>query len=247
MIEKPIPVSDGHYMLKVEIGSPLPLPGQFVSIRVSEGSEPLLRRPFSIFNHEGGVASLIVKVVGTGTELLSRRGPGAIDLIGPLGSGFTIARDKKIFIAGGGVGNAPLYFLARALSESHCDVTYLYGARSEKYIYLENQFRRNAGHFILATDDGSSGTKGSVADIAAQILPGGQYDMIYTCGPAAMMEKITSLAGETPVEVSVENYFGCSIGLCSGCTIETSGGMKRACVDGPVFKGGDIRWKSMPD
>lgn len=247
LIEKPETVSDSHYLLKIETSWRKPLPGQFVAIRISDRHEPLLRRPFSIFNHEGGVTSIIVKTVGTGTELLSRRAPGDIDIIGPLGAGFTVVRNKKILIAGGGAGNAPLYFLARALSESGCDITYLYGARSKQYVYLEYAYSRCSHRFILATDDGSAGKKGSVAGIAGSLLTEGQYDMMYTCGPAAMMKKVAALAGTTPVEVSVENYFGCGIGLCSGCSIETAEGMKRACVDGPVFNGAEIRWDSMPD
>jgi dihydroorotate dehydrogenase electron transfer subunit len=245
--EKPIPVSDSHYMLNIENVSEEPRPGQFITIRVSDRNEPLLRRPFSVFNHHDRITTIIVKIVGAGTELLSRRDPGKIDILGPLGSGFTIARNKKILIAGGGVGNAPLYYLARKLAGTECDVTFVYGARSAQYIYLENLYRSSAGRFILATDDGSAGMKGSVADITMSLLDKQRYDMIYTCGPAAMMKKITALAGGTPVEVSVENYFGCGIGLCSGCTIETAGGLKRACIDGPVFKGADIRWETMPD
>lgn len=249
LIEKPLPVSEGHYLLKIESGAERPLPGQFINIRVSDRHDPLLRRPFSIFDHEAGIMHAVIKVAGAGTGLLAGRGPGAIDVLGPLGNGFTVMRGGRALIAGGGVGNAPLYYLARTLAASGCDITFLYGVRSRRYIYLEDRYRKLAGRFILATDDGSAGTKGLVTEIASSLLAGERFDMLYACGPAPMMKAMTALAEEknVPIEVSVENYFGCGIGLCSGCTIETADGPRRACVDGPVFRGAGIRWDLMPD
>lgn len=247
LLEKPLPVSEDHVLLKIETGAEGSRPGQFVSIRVSHLNDPLLRRPFSIFNHEGGVISAVVKVVGRGTGILAGRLPGEIDMLGPLGNGFTIRRGGRALIAGGGVGNAPLYYLARALAESGCDITFLYGARSRRYIYLQDLYRKCAGRFIVATDDGSEGTKGTVTEVAASLLAGERFDMIYACGPAPMMRAMTALAKDTPIEISVENYFGCGIGLCSGCTIETADGPRRACTDGPVFGGAGLNWGMMPD
>lgn len=247
LIENPLTVSEGHFLLKIESGAASSRPGQFINIRVSDSHDPLLRRPFSIFSHENGVISAVIKVAGKGTELLANRNPGAIDVLGPLGSGFTILRNSRVLIAGGGVGNAPLHYLARELAGSGCDVTFLYGARSRRFIYLEDLYRKCANRLIIATDDGSAGTKGLVTEIASSLLARERFDMLYACGPAPMMRAMTALAKDTPIEISVENYFGCGIGLCSGCTIETAAGLRRACVDGPVFDGAGVRWELMPD
>jgi dihydroorotate dehydrogenase electron transfer subunit len=247
MKEKPRAVSRDHYLLKFESCDEPSLPGQFINIRVSDRNDPLLRRPFSIFDHNNGVITVIIRSVGSGTALLARREPGEIDILGPLGKGFTIARGARVLIAGGGVGNAPLYYLARKLRESRCDTTYIYGARSREYIYLPDLYRESVNRFIISTDDGSEGTRGLVTDIAAGLIETERFDMVYTCGPAAMMKSLVPIVRNIPIETSVENYFGCGIGLCSGCTIETSAGRKRACIDGPVFNGASINWETMPD
>ena len=247
MKEKPRPVAKDHYLLEFEgCGAPSQ-PGQFVNIRISDQSTPLLRRPFSIFSHEGNIITVIIRSVGSGTRLLAGREPGDIDILGPLGRGFTILSNARVLVAGGGVGNAPLYYLSRKLAESGCDITFIYGARSRDYIYLPERYRSTVSRLILSTDDGSEGVKGLVTDIAAGLVGKEHFDMIYTCGPAPMMKALTPIAGNIPIEASVENYFGCGIGLCSGCTIETSSGRIRACVDGPVLNGASINWEAMPD
>lgn len=245
--EKPAAVSRDHYLMGIDWDAGASRPGQFVTVRVSGGTDPLLRRPFSIFSHDGGTVSILVRAVGRGTGLLALREPGAIDVIGPLGNGFTLLRDAKVLIAGGGVGNAPLFYLARELKNAGCDISYIYGARSRDYIFLEDRYRAVCPRFILMTDDGSAGEQGLVPDAAERLLREERFDMVYTCGPAAMMKATAARAHGSPVEVSVENYFGCGIGICSGCSIETNGGRKRACVDGPVFSGEAVMWDSMPD
>lgn len=247
LIEKPARVSEGHYLLRIESGADQSLPGQFINVRISKQHDPLLRRPFSIFSHEGGIITAVIKIVGKGTSALADSEPGEIDILGPLGNGFTIRNNIRALIVGGGVGNAPLYYLARKLSESNCDITFLYGVRSSEFIYLADLFRGTVKRFIIATDDGSEGKKGLATDIAASLLRDEHFDMIYVCGPSAMMRPMVSLARNTPIEISVENYFGCGIGLCFGCAVETTNGMKRACVDGPVFNGALINWDTMPD
>jgi dihydroorotate dehydrogenase electron transfer subunit len=247
LIEKPVRVSEGHHLLRIESGAGQSLPGQFINIRISKQNDPLLRRPFSIFNHEGGIITTVVKIVGRGTSILAVSKPGEIDMLGPLGNGFTIRNNSKVLVVGGGVGNTPLYFLAQKLAESRCDITFLYGARSREFIYLADLFRKLVKRFIITTDNGSEGVKGPVTEFAASLLENERFDMIYVCGPAAMMKAMITLAQDTPIEVSVENYFGCGIGLCYGCAVETAGGMKRACVDGPVFNGASINWDTMPN
>jgi dihydroorotate dehydrogenase electron transfer subunit len=144
------------------------------------------------------------------------------------------------------VGNAPLHYLARKLLGRDNRITYLYGARSRDYIYLREQYRASCERFIMVTDDGSEGERGYVTGACARLLETESFDFIYTCGPSAMMKELMRvLAGvETPVEVSLENYFGCGVGLCSGCSVETVSGNRRACVDGPVMDGRIIKWES---
>ncbi len=245
--EKPIPVSEDHHLLLLESGTHDSAPGQFINIRVSRHYDPLLRRPFSIFSHAGTEIGIIVKTVGRGTALLARSEPGGLDAIGPLGRGFTQVSGQRVLIAGGGVGNAPLFYLAGRLLESGCDVTFLFGARSAAHIFLEDRFREAATRLIIATDDGSAGEKGMVAGIASRLLAQERYHRIYACGPTPMMKAIVSLARDIPIEVSVENYFGCGTGLCSGCSIDTDRGPRRACLDGPVFDGASIDWTMIAD
>ncbi|HPG49768.1 MAG TPA: dihydroorotate dehydrogenase electron transfer subunit [Spirochaetota bacterium] len=245
--EKPRAVARDHYLLEIAWDAGESRPGQFVAVRVSEGTDPLLRRPFSIFSRDPGTVSILVRTVGKGTGLLALREPGAIDVIGPLGTGFSILRDARVLLAGGGVGNAPLYYLARELKKTGCDITCIYGARSRDFIYLEDRYREECSRFILTTDDGSAGEKGMVPDAADRLLRDERFDMVYICGPAAMMKATAARAHGSPVEVSVENYFGCGIGICAGCSIETTDGRKRACIDGPVFTGTSVIWDSMPD
>jgi dihydroorotate dehydrogenase electron transfer subunit len=247
LTEKPTQIAQDHFLLHFETGTDRSEPGQFVSIRVSRLHDPLLRRPFSIFDHEGTTISIIVKTVGKGTEILAHHPPGPMDGIGPSGKGFTVPHNAKVLLAGGGVGNSPLFYLSKKLVGKGCDVTYIYGTASRDSIYMAEQFEKHSKRFILTTDDGSKGVKGFATDAVSELLVSERYDMIYACGPRPMLESIVGLSRGTSVEVSVENYFGCGIGLCSGCTIETASGFQRACMDGPVFNGAAINWGSMPD
>ena len=243
LIERPRMVSRDHYLLKIRISGEDPHPGQFVNIRIGHGTDPLIRRPFSVHDFSGGVVSLIVRDAGRGTHMLAGMEPGPLDVMAPLGKGFTPVRDRRALLAGGGVGNAPLYYLARILKESNTRVTFIYGHRSRDHLFLEDLYRALSDHFIVATDDGSAGEKGNTAEIMAGLGDLESYDAVYTCGPQAMMKKIAGLVKPSAsIQVSLENYFGCGIGLCSGCTVETAGGLMRACVDGPVFDGRGMVW-----
>jgi dihydroorotate dehydrogenase electron transfer subunit len=250
LIEKPQQVATDHILLRVSSDFTSSQPGQFVNIRPTAGSDPLIRRPFSIFNQHDSIIELVIKVIGRGTRLIAAFEPGPLDMLGPLGKGFTIINGKHALLVGGGVGNAPLYYLARMLREAGNRVTFVYGTRSEEYIYLEDRFAETTENFIIATDDGSRGRKGLVTTFAEEILRGPQtVDMVYTCGPAPMMASLSSICNSmgVPVEVSLENYFGCGIGLCSGCTVATTAGQKRSCVEGPVMDGSIILWDSISD
>jgi len=247
LTDKPQEVCRDHYLLKIDIDQKNSSPGQFANIKIGE-NDPLLRRPFSIFNHNGNIIDIVFKVVGKGTTLLRDiNKTGYIDVIAPLGKGFTITENKKALLIGGGVGNAPLYYLAKMLRNNKNEVHYLYAAKAKEFIFKKKEFKSLADKFFLCTDDGSDGEKGLAGDVALEILQKEKYNIIYTCGPAIMMKNIVNIVQnfETPIEVSLENYFGCGIGLCYGCTVETTDGMKRACINGPVLDGKKILWDSL--
>jgi dihydroorotate dehydrogenase electron transfer subunit len=244
LLEKPQEIAKDHFLLKIQTEEQS-LPGQFINVKVSGDTDPLLRRPFSIYDHNDSTLSIVIKVIGKGTKLLSRHQPGDIDILGPLGKGFTIVEKKNVLLAGGGVGNAPLLYLARELKKKENRIHYIYGSKSKDYMYGADQFEETADSIIYTTDDGSFGRKGFVNDTAVELLKNEQIDLIYTCGPTPMMKGLVSIAGEIPIEVSLENYFGCGIGLCVGCTVETSEGFKRACIDGPVFSGQSLSWDNI--
>ncbi|MBP7602287.1 MAG: dihydroorotate dehydrogenase electron transfer subunit [Spirochaetes bacterium] len=249
LIENPLPVARDHVLLKLRYDdATAPAPGQFVNIKTTAGTDPLVRRPFSIFDFDRGIMEIVVRVIGRGTRLLGEMRAGArVDMLGPLGRGFTLIEGGRALLIGGGVGNAPLYYLARELKRRGTRVSFVYGARSADLIYCKDRFAREVDEFHLSTDDGSEGRGGYCTETACELLEDGGYDRVYVCGPTPMMEGMVRLAAGSPVpmEVSLENYFGCGVGLCSGCTVETSSGLRRACVDGPVMDARAILWDSL--
>lgn len=246
LIDNPEPLNKNHYLLKIESDGNYQ-PGQFINIRIQDGTDPLIRRPFSVFNYENGILEVVIRVIGRGTRILSERSSGPIDFLGPLGKGFSIKENRKVLIAGGGVGNAPLYYLSKKLAENNCSITYIYGASSAEHIFLEKSFSDIADEFHLYTDDGSKGKTGYAIQGMKDVInnSGENFDHIYICGPTPMMKAGVAVAEKIPVEVSMENYFGCGIGLCMGCSVETHKGLQRACVEGPVFNGHGIDWLNL--
>jgi dihydroorotate dehydrogenase electron transfer subunit len=212
-------------------------PGQFITIRC--GKDLILRRPFSIHGVDNtGQISVLFAVVGSGTEWLAKRKPGdELDVLGPIGNGFSIRREtSKLFLAAGGIGIAPLVFLAQTALKSGKKVKLLMGARSKDCLYPISLLPEGA-ETIVTTEDGSQGTKGKVTDVFATYSD--LADQVYACGPLAMYRSIAARISERHrmklIEVSLEVVLGCGIGACFGCSIRTRKGMKRVCVDGPVF------------
>lgn len=246
LMEKPQKIATDHYLLKLSGFTENSKAGQFINIKVGTGTDPLLRKPFSIFNHEDDLMEIVIRVVGKGTKILSEIEPTQLDILGPLGNTFTIPKNKKVLLIGGGVGNAPLYNLAKSLKKEGNTIDFIYGAKSKEFIYIPERFESTTDNFYITTDDGTAGEKGFVTDKMKFLCESNNYDLIYTCGPTVMMKNVSKLAPkETLVEVSVENYFGCGVGLCVGCTVETVDGFKRACVDGPVFNSKKILWDNI--
>jgi dihydroorotate dehydrogenase electron transfer subunit len=217
-------------------------PGQFVTVRC--GEEVTLRRPLSI--HQIAKSSqvyFLFKVIGKGTAWLSLRRKGEkLNMLGPLGHGFYIKpNSKKLLLVAGGIGIAPLTFLAQQASAQEKSVTLLLGAQAKDELYPQKLLPSGI-KTIITTEDGSYGEEGKVTDILSRYVD--WADQIYACGPLAMYKTI---AGERkqwrdkkPVQVSLETRMGCGIGACFSCSIKTKNGMKRVCLDGPVFNLDDV-------
>lgn len=219
-------------------------PGQFVMVRCGADHDPLLRRPLSIHRvARGGQIALLVGVVGRGTEWLSCRREGdVVDLLGPLGNGFSIQpAARSLLLVAGGIGVAPLVFLAEdALGSGHV-VTLAVGAQSASGLYPGSSLPSKA-RLVTVTEDGSEGLRGMVADHIGDCA--GQADQVFACGPVAMYRSMMQkgcLTGK-PVQISLEVTMGCGLGACYGCATGTREGMRMVCRDGPVFELGDVVW-----
>ncbi len=220
-------------------------PGQFVNVRVGESNDPFLRRPISIHdvNMETECVSLLYKVVGRGTEMMSRLGLNdSIDIMGPLGNGFSLP-DKagRVLLVGGGMGIAPLTFLARALKSRALETTVLYGAESLEKAVALNFFRDHGIECRLATFDGSGGHKGLVTALLDEIGSAHRlFQKLYCCGPAAMMNLVAEWAhlNSMEAEFSLEEHMACGVGACLGCACKLKSDDEnyvKVCKDGPVF------------
>lgn len=211
--------------------------GQFVHLRVADQIDPLLRRPISLsdVSIESGKLSLIYRVVGRGTEYLSRLTFGEIiDCLGPLGQGFNLDVKRPLLI-GGGLGIAPLIYLAEALKPTPVEV--LLGGRTREEMFWTEIFKDKC-KLHITTDDGSLGEKGVTLDILPRLLQAGNFDRIYVCGPRPMMEGAAKIAKEYNIscQVSLEAHMACGVGACLSCTCAGQDGKRRKiCSDGPVF------------
>lgn len=213
-------------------------PGQFLHILCGAGV--FLRRPISICDAAGDTVRFIFEVKGEGTRLLSERKPGdEINILGPLGNTFIDGEFKRPAIIGGGIGVFPLYMLAKKLESP--DI-YL-GFRSEDRVVMTEEFSA-LGNVRTATDDGSFGYKGFAAELLKENIQ--KYDVIYACGPQAMLAGVKKIAMEAgvPLRVSLEQRMGCGLGACLVCSCETvfdgTDKYKRVCKDGPVFWAGEV-------
>ncbi|MBI3354527.1 MAG: dihydroorotate dehydrogenase electron transfer subunit [Nitrospirae bacterium] len=226
------------------------MPGQFAMLRVGETSDPLLRRPFSIHKkNPDKTIEILYKIVGKGTRLLSTLVKGKdMDIIGPLGNGFVI--DKKIknhILIAGGIGIAPLLFLAHELSrDKRSRITLFLGARHKEDILCIQNFKRLKARINISTEDGSLGKQGLISELFEVSLAdlNEQKIAVYSCGPNNMLREIHRLAAAKglPCQVSLEARMGCGIGACLGCVVEGKEGYEKVCTDGPVFDAGEVEW-----
>ena len=213
-------------------------PGQFVNIEL-EGL--YLRRPISICDWSETTITIIYKVVGRGTEQMSRMSEGQeLDVLTGLGNGFDADVEcQKPLLVGGGVGVPPLYRLAKELIARGRKVSVVLGFNTSKEIFYAEEFRALGADVYVSTADGSVGTKGFVTDAIRE--NGIDFDFFYSCGPLPMLKALcdcTTVSGE----LSFEERMGCGFGACMGCSCKTLAGNKRICKDGPVMKREEIIW-----
>ena len=229
-------VAAGTYRLV--LSGPGPVEGEFVHLDIPGY---YLRRPFSVCDTSPEGFTLLYKTVGEGTRALSTLPVGtSLSVLTGLGKGFDAsACREKALLVGGGLGAAPLYLLAKELRKEGKEATVILGFNKADEIVLQGEFETLCGSVTLTTLDGSAGVKGFVTDALKALKP--TYDYFYTCGPMVMMKAVCQQL-EGPGEASLEERMGCGAGFCYGCSIQTAGGPRRVCKDGPVFKKEEILW-----
>jgi dihydroorotate dehydrogenase electron transfer subunit len=233
------------------------LPGQFIMLRLSGKNTPLLPRPFSIHRlvHEKGRTigiEILYKVVGEFTKNLSRCRTGdSANILGPLGKGFVVSDHYHcIFIVAGGIGVAPMLFLTSFLQQKGIDLskcTVFLGGKSKSDILCRDDFIRLGAKIQIATEDGGTGAKGLVTHLLENTLKASKPDIIFTCGPWAMLKSVAHITEryDVPCQVSIETIMACGMGVCLGCAVEsreTSDRYMHTCTDGPIFDARFIKW-----
>ena len=216
-------------------------PGQFFMVGCGEGV--FLRRPLSVHRTAPSRLALLFQVVGRGTAWLSRRKPGeALDLLGPLGRGFQLdSKAKRVLLVAGGMGVAPLAFLAQRAVEKGLEATLLLGARTGERLYPQELLPRGL-KTVIATEDGSFGQMGLATVLLPPLLAGAAQ--VFACGPVDMLRAMARMPElrDRPVQVSLELRLGCGFGVCLGCSVPTTKGNRLVCRDGPVFLLDEVVW-----
>ena len=212
-------------------------PGQFIDVKLPER---FLRRPISVCDWDEGSVTVLYKLLGGGTELLSTLPAGAkLDVLTGLGNGYdlTVSGERPLLV-GGGVGIPPLYRLAKDLLSQGRRPAVILGFNRKEDLFYVNQFRDLGADVTVTTADGSFGIPGFVTDGVAAV---GAYTHVYACGPTAMLKALDGSIA-TSAQYSFEERMGCGFGACVGCTCRTKSGYKRVCKDGPVFRREEVLW-----
>ena len=209
--------------------------GQFVNIYI-EGK--FLRRPISVCDVEDGLLTIIYKVVGEGTEAMSKMTAGRLDVLVGLGNGYDLTKSgENPVLVGGGVGVPPMYNLAKRLIAAGKKPSVVIGFNKAEEVFFEEEFKALGVPVYVTTADGSHGTKGFVTDVMKNL----DYSYFFTCGPMPMFLAIEKVAN-TSGQYSFEERMGCGFGACMGCSCKTKYGNKRICVDGPVLEREEVIW-----
>jgi dihydroorotate dehydrogenase electron transfer subunit len=258
-------VSPEYYRMKILAPgiSDLAQPGQFVMFRSQATDEPLLRRPFGIFQTgtlpsdcdglpDKEFVEILYKVVGRGTAIMRELHEGdRVELLGPLGRGFELADDgREQILVGGGIGLVPLYMLASELVKSS-KVRLLIGGRSRKDVLMVTEFERLGVETYVSTDDGTLGEEGQVTQVLERKLNKFPEAAVYACGPMPMLEAVSGIcqSRQVALQVSLEAFMACGVGACLGCVVKGAGHSEQqprylcTCKEGPVFRAGDLDWE----
>jgi len=232
-------------------------PGNFVAISVGgPNSSMVLRRAFAIYRasdrgNYGGTIELVVAAHGSGSKWLSERAiHERVDMVGPLGTAFGIPTDQvNALLVGGGYGSAPLFGLAEVLKQRGCRVDIVLGASTANKIYAPLEGKRSVNTMTLTTEDGSAGITGRVTDVMPGLIQKNSVDIIYSCGPMAMLEAVDAIAQGAGImhQCAVEESMACGIGVCMTCVIPLRDDaglirMQRTCIEGPVVDGSKVIW-----
>jgi dihydroorotate dehydrogenase electron transfer subunit len=256
------PLSDDYNVLSLAAPAiaAVTQPGQFVMVKLGGGHDPLLRRPFSVFEvlrSNGGTPTgitLLSKRIGPSTALIYDARPGQVAAcLGPLGRPFTVVdAPTEAWMVAGGVGLAPFATLAEALRARNVKATLFYGARSSRELFYLDAFRSLGVDLVLTTEDGSAGERGRIVAPLDRMLaarPAGAPVMVYACGPEGMLAATAKTAARysRPCQVSVERIMGCGMGGCYSCVVPMLGDdgkfhHVRSCITGPVLPAAQIRW-----
>lgn len=236
-------LNQDYYLLKFQKGelSSEFQPGQFVTVKLPQAVPgQRLAIPLSIYRADSSSFTLFIKILGEGTRILAQACQNMeLDILGPLGKGFTISHHKKVLLISGGVGYPPLSFLKDKLVD--CQVSWIHGGKCSSDIFPCD---------YAYTEDGSAGEKGLVTTNLRDILKKEKFDFAYSCGPNPMLKALATILAEysVPLEVSLEEYMACGIGVCYGCAVQVVSDdeeplYKRVCKEGPVFNAKEIVWE----
>jgi len=227
----------------------IPLPGQFITIRVSESSVPLLRRPFALseYNESEQKASIIYQKRGTATEILAgKHSKESLDIIGPLGNTFQVPSDiRKCVVVAGGIGLGPMIYTASWLLKQGFGINFIFGSKVKSGIPKKEDF--GSIDPVICTDDGSEGFKGTTIDYLNSLHANElKESTLISCGPTPMLKGCHEYAQKHGIQclVSMEQVMACGVGACMGCVVKVKQepGFARVCSEGPVFNSQDIKW-----
>jgi len=246
-IKQKISLNSCYFLLETDNLHTPPFPGQFYLLKPEREQSKILHIPISIFDLTANSLRFLIKIVGPGTKALGELNSGdMLKILGPLGNIFQIAENKKVLLVSGGIGYAPLYLLKKELLAAGNQLVCLHGGKTS-----EDTFEAD----LTCTEDGSVGVKGLVTAELLRLLEENtgsiekKFDMIYCCGPVRMMKAVHQLASRfsIPVQVSLEEYMACGMGVCLGCAVKvrTEIGLeeyKTVCKDGPVFQADKVVW-----
>ncbi len=236
-----------YVLLKLTQDAPLPemQPGQFVEVRIDDVPSVMLRRPISVnfVDSEHNELWLLVATVGDGTRRLGVLKEGdTVNVVGPLGHGFTMPSEGNVLLVGGGVGVAPLLYQGACMKAAGLTPVFLLGARTKNDLLMLDAFR-NYGEVLITTEDGSAGERGFVTNHS--VLQQRHFALIQSCGPTPMMKAVARYAvqADIPCEVSLENLMACGLGACLCCVEKTTEGNLCVCKEGPVFNINRLLWQ----